>query len=123
MLRCAVRRGARGGGATASRPLGAIRFASRATEEACRAIAYRTVGPSRGATHALRTAGRAARGSFVFDEDYWGHVSADAKDLICKMIVVDQDARLTAKQAMLHPWLLAGDHEVRKKERKKERKK
>ena len=100
------------------------RFASRGTRLR-RPAARSRIGLSdrRGATHALRTAGRAARGSFVFDEDYWGHVSADAKDLICKMIVVDQDARLTAKQAMLHPWLLAGDHEVRKKERKKERRK
>jgi serine/threonine protein kinase len=34
----------------------------------------------------------------------WQTVSAEAKDLISKLIVVDPKQRLTAQQALLHPW-------------------
>ena len=39
-------------------------------------------------------------------------MSDDAKDLIRKMLVVDPDRRLTADQALRHPWFLLGDHEL-----------
>jgi serine/threonine protein kinase len=49
---------------------------------------------------------------YTFDEEYWSMVSEEAKDLIRKMLVVDPDARLTADQAMRHPWFMKGDHEL-----------
>lgn len=33
------------------------------------------------------------------------HVSSDAKDFISKLLVVDQDKRMSAEQALAHPWL------------------
>ena len=45
---------------------------------------------------------------------YWDVVSSDAKDFIRKLLNRDSDQRLTAQQAMLHPWLIKGDHELLK---------
>mmetsp|Transcript_69493 Transcript_69493/g.226322 ORF Transcript_69493/g.226322 Transcript_69493/m.226322 type:complete len:537 (-) Transcript_69493:496-2106(-) len=44
-------------------------------------------------------------GNFVFDDKSWGHVSEDAKDLIRGLLRMDQDLRLTAKQALGHVWI------------------
>ncbi|KAH8050623.1 serine/threonine kinase [Aureococcus anophagefferens] len=49
---------------------------------------------------------------YTFEPQYWDQVSDDAKDLIKKMLVVDPDKRLTADQALRHPWFLVGDHEL-----------
>ena len=49
---------------------------------------------------------------YAFDPQYWDQVSDDAKDLIKKMLVVDPDKRLTASQALRHPWFMVGDHEL-----------
>ncbi|ORX85496.1 Pkinase-domain-containing protein [Basidiobolus meristosporus CBS 931.73] len=38
-------------------------------------------------------------------EQYWLHVSDTAKDFIQHLLVVDPSRRLTAKQALEHPWL------------------
>ncbi len=38
-------------------------------------------------------------------EIYWEGVSSDAKDFIDKLLVIDAKARLTAEQALQHPWL------------------
>lgn len=43
---------------------------------------------------------------FDFDERWWKDVSAHAKDLIVKLLEVDTKKRLTAKQALRHPWFL-----------------
>ena len=32
--------------------------------------------------------------------------------MLTQMLVVDPDSRLTANQAMLHPWFMKGDHEL-----------
>ena len=46
----------------------------------------------------------AAKGEFDFNDEIWDEVSAEAKDLI-KQLLCPQDKRLTAKQAIKHPWL------------------
>ncbi|KDD72402.1 protein kinase [Helicosporidium sp. ATCC 50920] len=46
---------------------------------------------------------RAAR--FAFDDPVWDKISDEAKDLVCKLLVVDPEARLTADQALAHAWL------------------
>jgi len=45
------------------------------------------------------------QGEFQFNDGDWAKVSADAKDLVSKLIVVDTAARLTADKALVHRWL------------------
>jgi len=45
------------------------------------------------------------KGKFEFDDAVWDEVSDLAKDLICKLLVVDPSKRLTASDALKHPWL------------------
>lgn len=44
-------------------------------------------------------------GKFDFPAEYWGSISSNAKDFISKLLVVDTKKRLTAQQALDHPWL------------------
>ena len=46
------------------------------------------------------------RGQYEFHEEYWGSVSADAKDLISKLLTVDPAKRLSAKEALKHKWMV-----------------
>ena len=36
---------------------------------------------------------------------YWQGVSQQARDFICRLLTVDPEQRMTAKQALVHPWL------------------
>jgi len=47
------------------------------------------------------------KGQYEFHEDYWGSVSADAKDLISKLLTVDPAKRLSASGALKHKWMVA----------------
>lgn len=49
---------------------------------------------------------------YKFDPEWWRPISPNAKDLIRKLLVVDQNTRLTAAQALRHEWFLAADHEL-----------
>jgi len=49
------------------------------------------------------------RAKVYFDDPCWDDVSAGAKDLICKLLYADPDVRLTAKQALAHPWVLGDE--------------
>ena len=42
---------------------------------------------------------------YQFDPETWDIVSEDAKDFIRKLLVVDQDLRMTVQKAKKHPWL------------------
>jgi len=44
-------------------------------------------------------------GSFAFGDEVWAEVSADAKELIRGLLVVDPAKRLTAAQVLEHSWL------------------
>jgi len=44
------------------------------------------------------------RGDFAFLSPYWDKISKDAKDLIRRLLTVDATKRLTASQALTHPW-------------------
>ena len=48
-------------------------------------------------------------GRYYFHDEYWSHISEDAKDLIRKMLCVDQKQRWTASQLLQHKWVVAGD--------------
>lgn len=55
-------------------------------------------------------------GKYYFHEDYWGHVSEDAMDLIRKMLCVKQKDRWTARQLLSHPWITKADEELKNKD-------
>eukprot|EP01130_Rhizamoeba_saxonica_P008722 TRINITY_DN3523_c0_g1_i2.p1 TRINITY_DN3523_c0_g1~~TRINITY_DN3523_c0_g1_i2.p1 ORF type:complete len:467 (-),score=118.17 TRINITY_DN3523_c0_g1_i2:70-1443(-) len=44
-------------------------------------------------------------GTFQFKSPQFDNVSEEAKDLIKAMIIVESDQRITAEQAMKHPWI------------------
>ncbi len=44
-------------------------------------------------------------GIFEFHEEFWVGVSDAAKDLIRKLLTVDPEQRLTAREALRHPWV------------------
>jgi len=44
--------------------------------------------------------------NFDYPEEYWGSVSKEAKDFVNKLLVVETSDRLSAPQALSHPWLL-----------------
>ena len=46
-----------------------------------------------------------ANAQFHFDHDEFEQVSNSALDLISKLLVVDVDARLSAQDALNHPWV------------------
>ncbi|EIW66147.1 hypothetical protein TREMEDRAFT_35340, partial [Tremella mesenterica DSM 1558] len=55
------------------------------------------------------------RGKIVFHDRYWKNVSQEAKDFIKAMLQVDPKKRLSAAEALRHPWLTSGqatDHDL-----------
>lgn len=42
-------------------------------------------------------------GIYAFHEEEWAHVSAEAKDLVAKMLTVDPDERPSAAELLQHP--------------------
>jgi len=41
-----------------------------------------------------------------FNEKYWGKVSSEAKDLVKKLLDKNPDTRLSAEEALSHPWFV-----------------
>lgn len=52
--------------------------------------------------HAAMLAGR-----IEFDTRRWPTLSAEARDMVCQLLQVDPARRLTARQALQHPWMLS----------------
>lgn len=48
------------------------------------------------------------KADYDYPEPYWDEVSAEAKDLIDKLLVIDPHQRLTADAALQHPWIVNG---------------
>ena len=46
-----------------------------------------------------------AKGKFIYPKQEWHHVSKEAKDLIEKILVVKPEKRLSAAEALSHPWI------------------
>ena len=42
------------------------------------------------------------KGKFKFHDEYWSDISKDARDLIKKMLTLDQDKRPTAAELLKH---------------------
>lgn len=47
------------------------------------------------------------KGIYSFHDEYWLDISKEAKDLISRMLTVDPSKRITAKEALEHPYLKA----------------
>lgn len=47
-------------------------------------------------------------GRVEFHPQYWANISAEAKDLIRRLLVKDAGLRLDTAQVLQHPWILAG---------------
>lgn len=45
------------------------------------------------------------RGDYEMPDALFQHLSADAKDFISALLVTDPDTRMSADQALAHPWL------------------
>nr|XP_056712962.1 caM kinase-like vesicle-associated protein [Euleptes europaea] len=44
-------------------------------------------------------------GDYEFDPPYWDDISQAAKDLVARLMEVDQDQRITAQEAISHEWI------------------
>ncbi|XP_038638327.1 LOW QUALITY PROTEIN: caM kinase-like vesicle-associated protein [Scyliorhinus canicula] len=44
-------------------------------------------------------------GDFEFDAPYWVDISSAAKDLVCRLLEVDQELRTSAPGALTHTWI------------------
>jgi len=48
------------------------------------------------------------KADYDFPDPYWTDISSEAKDLIKKLLVVDAKKRLSATDALKHPWVMKG---------------
>ena len=48
-------------------------------------------------------------GEYEFHEQYWNHISREAKDLIQQMMTVDPVKRISASEALESDWMMADD--------------
>ena len=55
---------------------------------------------------------RIRQGRYEFLDKYWGSVTDDAKSLIRSLLCLEPRKRLTADQALSHPWLCADPHQL-----------
>lgn len=46
------------------------------------------------------------KGRYTFHPAFWDQVSAEAKDLVTRLLCLDPRLRLTASEALRHPWIL-----------------
>lgn len=47
---------------------------------------------------------KVATGVYEMNPRRWGHISKEAKDLVCKMLEVNVEKRMSAADALKHPW-------------------
>lgn len=59
-----------------------------------------------------------AKGKFDFDDDEWGDIDRQAKDLI-KKLITRPERRMTAEEALQHPWLIKHTRDSTRVDKKK----
>ncbi|KAJ1379654.1 kinase-like domain-containing protein, partial [Ochromonadaceae sp. CCMP2298] len=55
---------------------------------------------------------RIKAGEWEFHEEFWSPVSSEAKSLITGLLKVNPLERLTARQALAHPWLWTDEEKL-----------
>eukprot|EP00232_Nephroselmis_pyriformis_P029139 CAMPEP_0182868158 /NCGR_PEP_ID=MMETSP0034_2-20130328/9142_1 /TAXON_ID=156128 /ORGANISM="Nephroselmis pyriformis, Strain CCMP717" /LENGTH=339 /DNA_ID=CAMNT_0025000549 /DNA_START=370 /DNA_END=1389 /DNA_ORIENTATION=- len=48
-------------------------------------------------------------GQYDFDDEAWEEVSAEAKDIVSKLLTIDPKKRITADEALAHPWIKSAE--------------
>lgn len=46
------------------------------------------------------------KGKYKFHDNFWSHVSEDAKHFVSRLMCADPGLRLTAEEALCHPWIV-----------------
>lgn len=54
---------------------------------------------------------RVFAGQFSFPSPEWDAISSEAKDLISKMLMFDANLRISASEALNHPWITNASHQ------------
>lgn len=54
--------------------------------------------------------GRIIAGQYSFNTSAWKHISEQAKDLVSNLLTVDPKKRLSATEALQHPWITGSCH-------------
>jgi serine/threonine protein kinase len=54
----------------------------------------------------LRLKDKICNANFEFPHKPWSSISEEAKDFIHRLLMVNPTARLTAEQALKHPWIV-----------------
>lgn len=49
------------------------------------------------------------KGRFDFPSPEWDLISYEAKDLVCRLLAYDPDSRISAREALAHPWIQTAD--------------
>ncbi|KAI8993411.1 kinase-like domain-containing protein [Pilobolus umbonatus] len=52
------------------------------------------------------------RGKYEYDEDYWCDISDEAKDFIDKLLTFNPKNRITAEEALKHPWIMTENKDI-----------
>lgn len=47
------------------------------------------------------------KGGYEFHEEYWAHISPEAKDLIASLLQINPEIRVTAEEALQSDWMTA----------------
>ena len=45
-------------------------------------------------------------GKYTVDEPEWEEISAEAIDLVARLLTIDPETRISAAEALQHPWIL-----------------
>ena len=51
-------------------------------------------------------------GEYRLSPERWANVSENAKDFVANLLRVDPSRRMTAEEALVHPWLASTSHET-----------
>lgn len=56
------------------------------------------------------------KGNYNLGDEVWSDISVSGRDFVTSLLTVDPDKRLSAVEALEHPWIVANYHSPRRKE-------